>query len=760
MKKSHKIPVLRAIASLLTLCTLLATVIIPAPAATVTIPTDASLFAQVSTIYQRAIDYDYAHYNYAKGSYTSKCGHYVNVQLIINGVNTRYVSGNGNDQFDNYKDKAYSSGGKKIHAYPATKYTISEALKDIVKQSNVATNILLGFQYTMTTAGQKYGHTMLIHGIIGNYVYFTDNLAGKYGGVSYKMGDPVKCTIAEFEAFYGRPTVFGFEGLIWFEDTALTAAVNNNGETTDPGTTDPEPETDPDTPSSGGSTVTYETGEYSVTYKGGLWIRAGASTSYSKLELLPYNASVYVTEIKNNFGHVYCTVEGAEYDGWICLDYAKRNGPLPPLALEELDSSGKRTSQQWFDTLPEALSETSGNCRIILYSDVAVAEDCTVSQGVTVNAGNYDIKAGKGSLLIRGGTVTGSKAVSAAAEDPFVDCKQSETTYTYTCNASITLKSASLVIGNNVSLKFKAETVLPQTASNISFKLICENFAGGSAEFDASETASGSAVFITGGIPAKYLGDHVTVRATMTATVNGRTYSFTSSAISYSAVEYVGSLYGTSSSNDKLNSMMAAMLNYSAAAQTYFKYNTDQLANRALPNAAKNPSTGNGTIINCDKAPVVSANSSTHVTGVQLVIGDTVSIRLNAKDAAAGTKLLVWTAAEYKALEEKAKSAGKELDEYLTAENCTTVLAIGNDGTFSLENIPAKKFADTFCFRLCETTDNGNAYDAAFSYSVTEYCAYMLNNGKTDSIDALCRALCDYSAAAREYFGYTINSGN
>ena len=60
-------------------------------------------------------------------------------------------------------------------------------------------------------------------------------------------------------AFYGRPSVFTFEGMIWFEDTKLTADVNPDAPS-DPGTPDDPGAAAPDTPPAAPSTLT--PGEY------------------------------------------------------------------------------------------------------------------------------------------------------------------------------------------------------------------------------------------------------------------------------------------------------------------------------------------------------------------------------------------------------------------------------------------------------------------------------------------------------------------
>ena len=754
MKKLIKSGGRKLLSSLLTLCFLFSAFIMPVPASAVTVPTDASLRAQISTVYKRALAYDVSHCsNYARGSFSGKCAHYVHIQLILNGVNTGYVGGNGKDEYDNYKNKTYSTGGKTIHAYPGTRYSIGAALRDISSKAGVATNILVGFEATMTTSGKKYGHAMLITGLIGEYVYFSDSISARFGGVSYAIGDPVKCTIDDFVAYYGRAGVFTYEGIIWFEDTAITAASNGGTPPVDdPGTDVPEPEVPTPTPS-----VTYTPGEYSVNYKGGLRIRAGAGTGYSTLYILPYRYSAYVTEIKDGFGRIFCSIDGVDYDGWISLAYADREGSLPAVAVEKYGSGGKRISQQWFRDLDSVLDEISAPATLILYADASLTEDWTIGEGITIDAAGHAVTLSGGSVSLRGGSVVSTAAVAAVAADPFVSLTKSGNTYTYTCPYKLTMSTASLLIGNNVALRFKVGATLPEL-SGAEYRLSCSNLSGGEAEYSASEVGADSILFVTDGIPAKYLGDRVAVTASVSAVSGGKRYCLTSNEMSYSAVEYVGSLYGTSSSTDCLDSMMASMLNYAAAAQSYFDYSEDKLANRALPSSARQLSSGDANIVRAAAAPASASQSTAHVTGASLILSDTVTIRLRAEGLTEGAKLLVWSAADLNALKLQADREGISLTALLTENNSTLVLQPKEGGYFFLENIPAKKFADTYYFRLAETGQDGVKYDSVISYSVTEYCAYMLGNGNADQIDELCRALCDYSAAARSYFGYAIDS--
>jgi hypothetical protein len=758
---SHKLKLRakRFFASLLAAGMLISLVILPQPVSAVTVPTDASLWQQVSTVYRRALAYDVANCNgYAGGTFYKKCAHYVNIQLILNGVNTFYVGGNGNDEFDNYKNKTTSSGGKKIHAYPVPKYSMSAALYDIASKAPVATNILVGFQSTMTTAGQRYGHAMLITGIIGDTVYFTDNINALIGGVRYSMGDPIKCSIDKFVAYYGQTGVFNCEGIIWFEDTALTAAAGGASSGDEP-TPEPEPEPEPNVPQPTPA-VDFRPGEYSVNYPGGLRIRAGASTSTATLYILPYRYSAFVTEIKDGFGHIFCTIDGTGYDGWISLTYADRVGGLPPVVVEKYGSGGKKTSQQWFENIEMALSETSPPGRILLFADATLTEECVVGEGMVLDASGYSVNVGEGILLVRGGRVESTSPVAAAAADPFLVCDRTDGKYVYSCPYELTITSASLLIGNNVSIRFKVVSSHEGFPASATYRLHRTEWNGDEVVDTTYENGSDCVFFITEGIAAKKLGDRISVRAEISAVSGGKTYSIESGEMRYSAVEYVGSLYGNPSNDPKLDKMMAAMLNYATASQTYFHYEEDRLANRALPQAAKKLSVGDENIIRKLDAPHVESTAACTLTAASLSLADGVSIRLRAEGLTSGSRLLVWTAADFDAAVRQAETAGVSLSSVLTEANCSEILEASEGDLFYLCNIPPKKFADTYYFRLADSVAGEKQYGSLMSYSVTEYCAAYVTNGVSDSIDDLCRSICDYSAAARAYFGYTVNSGS
>lgn len=168
---------------------------------------DEELIEQIRDTYKKAKKS--AHRKNFKGL----CGKYVNRQLLVLGINTKYVGCNGNRAFDVYKNKAETTGGYKVTAYPAKKYKLKDALEAIVREDPHARNILVGFERGTSKAGKKYGHVLFIHGIEDGMVYFSENFARTVNGKRYKEGDPIVCSIATFVKLYRK---YKLDGVIHF----------------------------------------------------------------------------------------------------------------------------------------------------------------------------------------------------------------------------------------------------------------------------------------------------------------------------------------------------------------------------------------------------------------------------------------------------------------------------------------------------------------------------------------------------------------
>lgn len=165
------------------------------------------------------------------------CGTVTGYQLYYLGINDSPVILDGRDQYDAYKNMEFTTGGHRVRTYSAEAYSLREALYDV---SNGGTkdvyNLLAGFQWTRSWAGQRYGHAVVIYAILDGKVYFCEGFNTPF---DKQVGGPSICTIDEFASEYGQWSVF--EGLIHFgqkDGSELTneyacnafVQVNGNGE--------------------------------------------------------------------------------------------------------------------------------------------------------------------------------------------------------------------------------------------------------------------------------------------------------------------------------------------------------------------------------------------------------------------------------------------------------------------------------------------------------------------------------------------------
>ena len=174
-----------------------------APAAT-----DQALYQQIQATYKAAKKRS------RRRSFKGYCGAYVANQLVVLGINTSYLSANGKNTYDIYRKMDCTSGGYRVSAYGAKKYSLSEALGAIMRQDPSATNILVGFQRGVSKSGRKYGHVLFIHGIRDGRIYFSDSSARTVDEVTYKEGEPIVCPLASFLELYAK---YKLDGVVHFE---------------------------------------------------------------------------------------------------------------------------------------------------------------------------------------------------------------------------------------------------------------------------------------------------------------------------------------------------------------------------------------------------------------------------------------------------------------------------------------------------------------------------------------------------------------
>ncbi len=148
-------------------------------------------------------------------SFHGICAFLVNAQTYLLGIDTRRSGLNGNMEFDYYSKMELTDGGYRVRSFPASAYTLRQALDAVTACGRVdAYNLMVGFQSTTTELGQMYGHVLFINGIVDGTVYFTESYSASLGGKYWAEGTPIYCDIDTFCDYYEDWTQF--DGLIYF----------------------------------------------------------------------------------------------------------------------------------------------------------------------------------------------------------------------------------------------------------------------------------------------------------------------------------------------------------------------------------------------------------------------------------------------------------------------------------------------------------------------------------------------------------------
>jgi len=177
----------------------------------------------IADIYQQALEL--SHLESLKGY----CGACVGYQLRALGINSYFVNIHGKDQFDFYCHMHYASGGNPITAYSSGSYSLRGALEAATENGARAVRYVLAcFQSGANSSAADFGHTLLIHEIADETVYFVDSTPRIVDGARYEEGTPIACTLDAFCETYAS---YAFEGLIVFDPDQVWSGWNGRDDT-------------------------------------------------------------------------------------------------------------------------------------------------------------------------------------------------------------------------------------------------------------------------------------------------------------------------------------------------------------------------------------------------------------------------------------------------------------------------------------------------------------------------------------------------
>ena len=287
-----------------------------------------------------------------------------------------------------------------------------------------------------------------------------------------------------------------------------------------------------------------------------------------------------------------------------------------------------------------------------------------------------------------------------------------------------------------ITFKTKVETIDILTADHVI----------PSAEYDEG---SGRYFASSQGIHAKYLGD--TVYLACYAKLTDGSYVYTKLA-SYSPLDYaINQLQ--KSTDGKLKQLCAAMLNYGAAAQNYFLYNTDCLANStltdeqlALPEIYREDMVATVANASAQKQGSFANNQgfSSRKPAVSFEGAFSINYFFTPKYVPVGEiTLYYWT-------EEDFESA-----EVLTAENATGSIIMDGEGVGQyrgdIEGIAAKNLTNGVYVAGVYSDGTNTWTSGVLGYSIGAYCASQATKG--GAMAELAMATAVYGYHAKTYFG-------
>jgi len=248
------------------------------------------------------------------------------------------------------------------------------------------------------------------------------------------------------------------------------------------------------------------------------------------------------------------------------------------------------------------------------------------------------------------------------------------------------------------------------------------------------------------GIPAKMLGDALYFK--VYAKLTNGTYVYTG-VVGYHAVAYANSVLNNSASSAKAKSLVVAMLNYGAAAQTNFGYKTDALMNASLTSAQKALVSAYSESMIAAVPSVSSTKAGSFVmNGGYSDIHPTVSFEgafsINyyftpKYTPSNGLTFYYWNLSDFNA------------NSVLKTTNATGSVKITNatNGVYTtaIEGIAAKAIDEPVFIAAVYTNGGTSYYTPVIGYSLGAYCKNIAANG-----NAFGAATAVYGYYAKAYF--------
>ena len=253
--------------------------------------------------------------------------------------------------------------------------------------------------------------------------------------------------------------------------------------------------------------------------------------------------------------------------------------------------------------------------------------------------------------------------------------------------------------------------------------------------------------FAYNGIAAKEMGDEI--NATLYMEKDGVTCSTTTDT--YSIKDYAFNSLKYSGSSE-FKTLLVDMLNYGAAAQTYFKYNTGHLVNAGLTDEQRAYASGQPELVSVeDSMPILSGDDPTaYFYGKSVVMGNNIEVKYYMKfDSGVPSDSVVFH------YEYQSSVNGKWHKETISASDFVYEPKY-NAYSVTISNISAKDMSCTITAAIYDGEysefNDDNRISEMVDYSIETYVYNRLQKSTDDNFKALALALIKYGKAAEQYF--------
>ena len=257
---------------------------------------------------------------------------------------------------------------------------------------------------------------------------------------------------------------------------------------------------------------------------------------------------------------------------------------------------------------------------------------------------------------------------------------------------------------------------------------------------------------ITSGIAAKRLGDDVQFR--LYVDLGNGEYAY-SKLYSYSPVTYASKIFTQYDADSTMYKLCVDMLNYGAAAQNYFGYKTDALANDVLSDAEKALDWDSSLVSSLSQITVTGLErdsavftSRTATLALEGALDFQFMFKINADtmSTAKDSGIMRWSQETYDA-------AGGAL----TMDNADAVdsLSLMDDGRYLgvYPGVAAKDYDDlVYVCAYVVDADGNYHYSGVLRYSVEAYAASALKNSDNAALTNAVKWLITYCEAAKQHF--------